>query len=381
MPGTRKVLNCIFFINGNIINMRFYALIISVLFITGSLDAQKASYPSTPEISGTVFISFRTSYNHFDNEPDEDLAGFHIRRGYLTLKGDLTERASYRFTIDAFDDEEGAEYRLKYCYLDYRLNDAGKVFTDNKMKFGLTKTSLIDMQSKVNRFRMNEKMFGDRMDILTSSDLGFAMAGNIGGKLEKSTIEKTASKDCGYFGGWHIGVYNGGSYSYLDLEYNMNYQGRISIRPLPELLPGLRLNAFGLISKMNLDTDSPNDNKPWHVENYFATYNNRKVNLMAEYMTGYGSRFGEMIDSEGKEIHYEGYSAFGEFRFTPKISAIARYDYMSNYYKSPDSDFSSFSAGIGYDFGASNILMISYDLQEYDKTQKSILMVTTQLKY
>jgi hypothetical protein len=352
----------------------------ALLFVSVTTQAEEKLFPTKPKVSGLAFLSYENAFDHEDDDNDNDYSRFRIRRGYLTLKGDVTERLSYRFTIDAFDDEEGAEYRLKYLYGSYKLGNFGNIFTQNKIHFGLTKTPYVDYMATINHYRMDEKMSLDRMKLVSSSDLGAHFTANFGGEMDDKYKKEVSKKNVGKYGSLDIGAYNGGGYSFIDMDYFMTYQARVSLRPLPGVLPGFQLTGFGLFSKMNLEDENPMDGDEWNVLNFSTSYQHKRFNLVAEYTMGEGSRFGKMMDEEGA-IEYTGYGAFGEFKVNDKWSVIARYDYYDHYLKKHDKEFSCVTGGIAYKIFKGNIVMLSYDYETLGDKEKSTVMFTTQLKY
>ncbi len=359
-------------------------VIVALLFVSTGTRAEEQLFPTKPKVSGMAFLSYENAFNHEDNDDDSDYSRFKVRRAYFTMKGNVTDRLSYRFTLDAFDNDKGAECRVKYLYASYKLNDLGNLFTQNKLHFGLTNTSYSGYMATINHYRLVEKMLLDRFKIVTPSDLGVHFTTNLGGEMDAKYKKEVSKKNVGRFGSLDIGAYNGGGYSSIKGDYFMTYEARLSIRPLPSILPGFQLTGFGLFGKMNLEDGNPLDEEQWHVMNFSTSYQHKHFNLMAEYTMGEGSRFGKMTEMVGTEMQateYSGYSAFAEIKFNDKWSMIGRYDYFDHYVKTPGQEMSSIIGGLAYNIYKGNMIMLSYDYQTIGDASKSIVMFTTQLKY
>ena len=55
----------------------------------------------------------------------------------------------------------------------------------------------------------------------------------------------------GRYGSWHVGVYNGTGYHAVEVNPNKPVEYRVTLRPLPDKLPGLQATYFGLYGKGN----------------------------------------------------------------------------------------------------------------------------------
>ena len=91
--------------------------------------------------------------------------------------------------------------------------------------------------------------------LFSSADIGVNIRGNFGGQLANAKeITGNAGYD-GRYGSWHLGVYNGCGYSSAETNYqNKVPEYRVTIRPLPDLLPGFQATYFGLYGQGNSNT-------------------------------------------------------------------------------------------------------------------------------
>src|SRR3989304_4826604 len=167
----------------------------------------------------------------------------------------------------------------------------------------------------INIYRMNGSMFQESSASINSADLGVGMIGNLGVKLSKESQEKVgySTPYSGRYGSYHIGVYNGGGYHATEENQNKVIEGRITVRPLPDSVPGLQLTYFGLSGKGNKST-----NPDWSSHSAFISYQNRNMVLTGEFVQAKGNQNG---DNENDKT---GFSLFGYFRlpFNEAINVV-----------------------------------------------------------
>lgn len=306
---------------------------------------------------------------------NSDFNKFEITRGYLTVKKGITPWLKARITSDITrkSQEEAPRVRLKYYYADLLLPDMG-FLTSLDVRVGQGHTPWIDFQEHINIYRMQGTMFQERNRVFTSADIGIGLLGNLGGKLTHEQQEEVGyhTPYSGRFGSYHIGVYNGGGYYASEKNVNKVIEGRFTIRPLPDIFPGLQLSYLGHTGKGNSQ-----DDRDYYVNTGFLSIQNRYIVLTCEYAKDEGN------DSGSDENKKEGTSIFGNLKipWIKSLAVMARYDIW-------DPDLSAFNdkkrriiAGISYDLINKNRFLIVFEglddraKVKYGKKVQAILQV------
>ncbi len=124
-----------------------------------------------------------------------------------------------------------------------------------------------------------------------------------------------------------MGIFNGSGYHRLESNNNKTLDWRLTVRPLPNFLPGLLASYHGVFGKGNSDR-----NNRHQLNGYNLVYEHQWFVLSAQYYTGIGNPTDSFINEEDESpISHEGYSFFAEFREPKtKLGVWARYD---NQYK------------------------------------------------
>ncbi|MBN1638031.1 MAG: hypothetical protein JW866_03635 [Ignavibacteriales bacterium] len=288
---------------------------------------------------------------------------FTLKRGYITFRKEFTENLSVRFTQDITLDEEGSdagniEMRLKYCYLKYKTN-ALSFLTNTYFEFGLVHRPWLSFEEDINRYRVQGTMYLERYNILNSADFGLTFVGLLGEKITDSEILERSKTPPGKFGSFAIGIYNGGGYHAIENTNNKTFEGRLTIRPLYEILSGLQLSYTFVYGKGN--TESLPD---FNFNSAILSIENKSYVLSSQYYSGQGNSSGNLADSVGNSFVNDGYSIFGEVKiFDSIISLFARYDFFrSNSYKSHRAIL-----GIAYYFTNKSKFIVDIDYLANDK--------------
>ena len=308
-----------------------FSLLHFTLFVVGQpaskIDTVKSKvfgFNKTVKVSGLFYLA--STYLH---EPENQEFAFSARRAYLTVRANIAKNLSVRYTQDITIDNEGGdagnvELRIKYAYMQYNLPDY-LFFSNNHFRFGVTQRPWFDFEEHINTYRLQGPMFLERSGLFNSSGFGLSYEGYLGGKLSGDYVRHVNSHYAGKYGSFSMGVFNGGGYHLLEKNLNKTFEVRISIRPLPAVLPGLQVSYLGIYGKGNLKS-SPG----FVVKVGYVSYENRFITLTAQYEQGNGNSTGSYIDSSSMALPHEGYSVFGEFKI-PKTSLAlyGRYDYFN----------------------------------------------------
>ncbi len=256
---------------------------------------------------------------------------FRVTRGYLTVQKELFSWFHTRITVDTHQDDTGDyKVRLKYLYAELRPHDTG-LFTDMKSEIGMGHIPWLDLEEHINPYRCQGTMAIERAGVFNSADAGVSLRGYLGGQLEDAE-EKTGSHYYnGRYGSWHVGIYNGPGYHESEKNNNKVLEGRLTLRPLPDVIPGLQLSYFGLYGEGN-DEDNPAGEWPDYVANLgMLSYENPWVTLTGQYFTTQGNAKGNWVGASGDVLETAGYSFFGNLKLPvleQKVSLFARYDHF-----------------------------------------------------
>ncbi len=349
--------------------MRLVVITLLIVFMAGSLIAGETDETNLLpkglqgiKINGLYYLSYKAGEMN-----ESEFSEFFVNRAYLTVKKKITPFLSSRITLDTSQDEEGdglgdMEVRIKYVYAHFHLNDIAFVTKPN-IEFGIVHGPWLDFEEHINYYRMREKMFIERSGVLNSADFGITFAGLLGGELDKNYQKKVNKKYPGRYGSFAFGIYNGGGYHSTETNTNKVVEGRLTLRPLPEIIPGLQLSGFTVYGEGNklYEDESPD----WNLILGMLSYEHQYMTLIAQYVDGSGNQKGKWIDADSAAVDYQGMSLFGELKLGKHWRPIGGFDSFDPDVDTDDDEYIRYYVGLGYDFGHKNILLFDYDVKDY----------------
>ena len=345
-----------------------FALIFTLLIPLISARAESFSANTSAfsdlKFGGVYYLSY-----YMGKLPGEgDVSQFSVKRAYLTVQKKFNPLLSTRVTIDAYQDITGdLKARMKYMYASFNLNRAF-FLTNLSLEFGLVHTPWLDFEEHINYYRMQDTMYMERIGVINSGDFGLTISGYLNGKLNKDYQRRVNSKYCGRYGSFAFGVYNGGGYHAQEANENKVFQGRITIRPLPEFIPGLQLSYFHINGKVNKD-DNYGDAPIWIAHDLMLSMEHQYFTFAAQYVNGKGNKSGWWVNWDAFAFNawdYYGCSIFSEIKAGKNLRLLGRYDYIDPGLDELPKEFSRYIGGIGWDLGNRNIILIDKDWVEYD---------------
>ncbi len=328
------------------------------LFLPVTLSAQSAV--NDLGFSGQFFFSYERTFENIDVNNE-----FQLKRGYITFRRDISDRVKIRFTQDVTVDQEGdgegdIELRLKYALVNIALNDS-RLIKNSSIEFGVVNRPWIDFEQDINDFRSQRSMFLDYYNILSSADYGITYAGQLGEDLPESAQAGIRSAP-GRYGSFSIGVYNGGGYAALEKNNNKLIEGRLSIRPVPDLLPAFQTTVVGALGKGNIP-ESPD----FSLGALALSYETNTWIGILQGFTGIGDGAGSFVDQSFEPIGLIGWSAFSEFKpFELPVSLTLRYDELNNRDQS-EWHTRKFVTGLAYVFSNRSKIILDYDRSWYNE--------------
>jgi len=319
----------------------------------------------------------------------EDYSEFLIKRGYIDIRKKINPYFSARITPDVHQVPDGdLGVRLKYAYGLFNWSWGGLI-QKPYVEWGVAHMPWLDFEEHINLFRMQDTMFMERNGLFNSADIGVLFGGNFGGDMPDDFKKNVQSHYAGRWGSFGVGVYNGGGYHAVEKNTNKALEGRLTIRPVPDLVPGLQISGFGIAAEGNEGGASGVAVPDMNVAAGMISFESRRVVATAQYERGEGNQKGTAADTLGNALPHEGYSVFAEVRLDrrARFSLIGRYDWFDN-----DRDADSAAAdvakrtiaGLAFQFHKGNYWVLDYDRLEHSvaglQTEHRV-QVTLQVKY
>jgi polyhydroxyalkanoate synthesis regulator phasin len=302
---------------------------------------------------------------------------FNIKRGYLTVEKELFPWLTGRLTTDvttvnlntslpsgssaSLNVNGSLAVRIKYLYGLLSAPDMA-FLTKPNAEVGIVHTPWLDFEEHVNYYRLQDTMFIERNGITSSADYGITFATLLGGFVDENYQRNVNSAYPGRYGSVQAGVYNGGGYAASEQNRNKVLEGRVTVRPLPDIVPGLQLSYFGLTGKGNT-----NKNLDWSANLGFVSFEHEYVVVTGQYYWGQGNQSGS--DDNKKR----GYSVFAELKPLKKFSIIGRFDHFDPNKAVSNDDHNRYIAGVAYhiDKQHKNMVLLDYDTVDYKQPGRS----------
>ena len=301
------------------------------------------------KIGGLMFLEYKAG-----KDGAQYYNRFAITRGYINIKKTITPWLKARITPDIHRDSSTGDVimRIKYLYARIYTPDMG-FLTNNFIEVGQIHIPWLDFKEHVNGYRCQGEMLQERNHVFNSADQGIAWFGYFGGKISKEYRETVDKHYAGRYGSFTVGIYNGAGYHADEENHNKAVEGRVTIRPLPDMLPGLQLSYFGIYGKGNI-ADNPPD---WRVNTGYISYETHLYTFTFTYANDKGRQDGS------DDYNKQGISVFGKLRLPcyPALELMARYDYWDPNTADINDVSNRYIAGIGYHIYKGNLLLVDYE--------------------
>jgi len=324
------------------------------------------------------FIDYSAGKKAEAGNTSSNYNNFGLTRGYLTVKKKINPWLSARITTDIHrDSTAGAgtngDYtlRLKYLYAEMKPHDIGP-FTAIKMEVGQGHNPWLDFEEHVNPYRVQGTMAVERAGIFNSADLGVSLRGNFGGRLKDAKALTGNSHYNGLYGSWHIGLYNGAGYHGEEANGNKAIEGRLTVRPLPDTLPGLQASYLGMYGEGNKDA-SPLNNPDFSINLEMLSYEHPLFILTGQYFQTSGNASGSWTAGpNNNSLDTKGYSLFGRVRLpviNENLSVFGRYDHFdedADHVIADNTAYDLYIGGLSYDIAKGNQLLFCYETTDFE---------------
>ncbi|MDZ7725906.1 MAG: hypothetical protein U5R06_24565 [candidate division KSB1 bacterium] len=338
---------------------RICVILIAVLCLFGAVSgihAQELSALNGMSISAQWFLSYLngesdgSAYNYFT-----------MKRGYLNFKKQISAHLSTRITPDVSVDGEGdgrgdIEMRIKYCYLRYKFNDVS-ILTQPSIEFGVAHRPWIDFEQNINPYRVQGTLFLERAGIVSSADFGVTAFSLLGGEIDQAYQDNVNSAYPGRYGSLSFGIYNGGGYHAIEENRNKTLESRITLRPLPDFIPGLQFSYHGIYGKGNTAL-APD----WEMNSLFLSMEHRIFTTTATWFNSLGNGKGSWINDNNQSVRMTGYSLFADV-YTPvtNLSVFARHDHVESVDTAVDDTRNRWISGIAYHLPGGSKILVNFD--------------------
>ena len=331
------------------------------IFLIGLLQGTDISkINSNTDISGQWFLAYNNA---------SDINQFALKRGYFTIKTRMNDVFSVRYTQDITLDKEGddagnVEIRLKYLYLKMKL-DQFAYLKNSYLEIGLVHRPWLDFEQKINRYRVQGKMFLERYKIISSADFGIFYTGLIGGNIDSKYQTNVTKNNPGKYGSYSFGIHNGGGYHAIEKNNNKTFEGRLTARPFHSSVPGLQLTYAFTYGKAN----TPDNISDFILNLIYLSHESKFGVFTGQYFEGTGDFSGKYIDDTGNSYSNTGYSIFSELNIPcTNVSIFSRYDEFE-LKNNISQKQNSFVGGISYNFLKNKIL---FDVDYQDNSIETI---------
>lgn len=292
---------------------------------------------------------------------------FAIKRGYFRVTKELMPWFDAHITLDTTQESvkdsklsDSIQVRVKYAYGKFKLPDFA-FMTKPFIEAGVVHMPWLDFEEHINFYRCQDTMFVERNKAFNSADFGLTFVSLLGGEMNDEYKKSVNSNYPGRYGSMSLGIYNGSGYHASEKNENKAIEGRLTIRPLPDVVPGLQLSYFGITGKGNKDTDPD-----WNVNLGMLSYEHEYVSLTGQYYSGKGNQAGD--DENDKD----GYSLFAEVKPMKQFTVFGRYDKFDPNTDADDDDNSRYIVGAAYHLDKlhKNMIVLDFDTVKYEDSAK-----------
>ncbi len=357
----------------------------------------------TPQFMGPP-LKVGTKFFGRNNDGHIGVNKFYLERGYLTVEKEITPWLSARSTTDlteyastaAKPDVEAGDWKLrqKYLYGEFRPGNAGNILTQTKIEFGLGHNPWHDWEEDFYPYRVQGTIPIEREGVLNSADIGVSIRGYFGGELANAQEVLGSTDYDGRYGSWHVGVYNGSGYHAVENNSNKPVEYRVSVRPLPDYLPGFQATYFGLYGKGN-SSSAANFGAPfyqyfpdWIVNLGHLSYLHPWFRVSTEIISAKGNQAGNWttvptgpvpIGRRADSLWTLGYSAFGDVKLPIALWSwdakyplhlFVRTDWFNadqNHVIADSAKYTKLITGLGYYLYKQNMILLSYEKTWYGR--------------
>ncbi|WP_374576146.1 hypothetical protein [Phenylobacterium sp.] len=287
-----------------------------------AIPKPKKTWAEDTKVSGRMYFDLsNVEAKNNGTKTTPSGTGFDIKRFYVGIDHKFNDTWSANVTTDFQYSSaiSATEVYIKKAYLEAKVNPYLTV------DFGSTDLPWVPYAEGIYGYRHIENTLIDRTKFGTSADWGVHAKGTLPGGIVS----------------YQVSVINGAGYKAPLRSKGMDVEGRVSAK-----LDKINLAIGGYSGKLGKDTQGATT---YHTANRFdalAAYVDPKFRVGVEYFAAEDWSNVATVASDKSD----GYSLFGSYNFTDKISAFGRYDYVK-----PNKDTASnkkdsyFNIGVQYE--------------------------------
>jgi len=275
---------------------------------------------------------------------DDNNDTFDIRRARLTLKGDISQRFSYKLQCEF----GGTRQKLLDAELGYKFNPHFKLTAGQfKIPFSqenLTSSAKLDT---INRSQVVEALTARSKDVLGNQN-----GRDVGLKISGSFWQTSDN----YLFDYAFGVFNGSGTNTSDHNEQKDFIGRLIFHPAK----ALSIGASFYKGKYTLSETPTQKNKRNRIGVEFA-YVYNCLSLKGEYISG----------SDGSTKKDGWYLQTGHCLIPKKIQWILKYDSFDPNTKISKNATDAYTIGVNWFFNNRAKLQVNYELKDEESQEKS----------
>jgi len=299
------------------------------------LKQEDSKFDKFLQVLGGLQIGTLSYFEYTGGEQnDESFHQFRLTRGYINIKMRVTSWLGFRVTPDAHQDSTGDfKLRLKYLYAEFAPPDLS-LFTDLRSEVGIGHMPWLDFEEHINPYRCQGTMFIERAGIFNSADLGVGLRGYLGGQMGADYQGRVSKYYAGRWGSWQVGIYNGAGYHAIEIDGVPVPEVRVTLRPLPDLIPGLQVSYFGLYGTGNTEYDTIVPGRTvaplYQVNLGMLSYQNAWITFTGQVANTHGNAKGNfVVPGTPLALEGQGFSLFFNTKLPllqKKLNLFARWD-------------------------------------------------------
>jgi hypothetical protein len=258
--------------------------------------APKPGWEDSTKVSGRMYFNL----SNVDVKSDgakvaPSGTGFDLKRFYIGVDHRFDDTFSANVTTDVqYIDAEGlTQVYIKKAYLQAKLSDALTV------RLGSADLPWTPFAEDLYGYRFIENTVADRTKFATSADWGVHAFGKVG------------------MVNYAVSAINGAGYKKPVRSQTVDLEGRLSTT-----LGNVTVGVGGYTGKLGKNREGVTTYHRAERVNAAVAYRTDRFRVGAEYFAARNWNNVTMVGSDKSD----GYSLFGSFNFTPKLSAFGRYD-------------------------------------------------------
>lgn len=320
-----------------------------------------------------------------NSDSTADKNNFNLNRTHFTFLKDVNDWLSLNLTADLYtsmDADDNSASKGNGMELRVKVASVNLKFLDTTTMLGSIPYASNAYDESIWPYRVQGKNILDDLGIQSTNDIGIANQGVLGGYMDDAYLKFASKPFAGKWGGWFVGVYNGGGYTVGESNDNKVVSGVVYLRPLPTVpvLKGLQLAYAGTTGESNstfsttkVPSASATDYPDFHASIAQVSLQHEYFTIMGQYYVGKGTATAT-DDFNRNAYQVDGFLKVPGCDKTRIFSKYQRFDIEPNA-TTDDSSSSKLVAGFSYDFSKEFMPFFAYEKVRYD------FNTTTRLDY